>query len=29
LKLNVTLGAQTSIDLEEPDVEALIIDDKE
>jgi DNA-directed RNA polymerase beta' subunit len=29
LKLNVTLGAQTTVDLEEPDVEALIIDEKD
>ena len=29
LKLNVTLGAQTTVDLEEPDVEAVIIDEKD
>jgi hypothetical protein len=29
LKLNVTLGAQNDMELDEPDIEALIIDEKE
>jgi DNA-directed RNA polymerase beta' subunit len=29
LKLNVTLGAQTTVDLEEPDVEVIMIDEKD
>jgi hypothetical protein len=28
LKLNVTLGAQTTVDLEEPDVEVIMMDDE-
>jgi hypothetical protein len=29
LKLNVTLGAQTTVDLEEPDVEVIMMDEKD
>jgi hypothetical protein len=28
LKLNVTLGAHTTVDLEEPDVEVIMMDDE-